>query len=113
MKNETENFNPSIVALKTGDKLITVLREAFEGEGEDQKGICLVMNYPYELTIDDSKDNDLQVKFSRWCPYSVNTEYRIPYDSVLAIGQPDPGLAQAYQQKVEEVVKVNSQETND
>jgi hypothetical protein len=97
MTTEASKLTPSIVILKTGEKLITILQEAFEGEGDDQKGICLVMNHPYVLSLisienQDNPEQDLQVKFSKWCPY----------DGVLAIGQPDLGLAQAYQAKIEQ-----------
>ena len=114
MTTEVSKLNPSIVILKTGEKLITILQEAFEGEGEDQKGICLVMNHPYELALinvnnQDNPDQDLQVKFSKWCPYAVDTQYRIPYDGVLAIGQPDAGLAQAYQAKIEQAQAIIAQ----
>lgn len=112
MTTETPKVNPSIVVLKTGEKLITVLQEAFEGEGDNQKGICLVMSHPYELYLigvnnQENPEQDLQVKFSKWCPYSIDTQYRIPYDGVLAIGQPDPGLAQAYLAKVEQFEQVS------
>jgi hypothetical protein len=98
-------MNPSIVILKTGEKLITILQEVFEGVDEDKKGICLLMNHPYELTLInvnnvENSDQDLQVKYSKWCPYSTDTQFRIPYDGVLAIGQPDPGLSLAYETKV-------------
>lgn len=118
MTTEAPKLNPSILILKTGEKLITILQEAFEGEGEDQKGICLVMSHPYELnlvSVDniENPEQDLQVKFSKWCPYAIDTQYRIPYDSVLAIGQPDPGLAQAYQAKIEQAQEIfNSQNEN-
>lgn len=106
MTTEAPKLNPSIAVLKTGEKLITILQEAFEGEGDNQKGICLVMSYPYELHLVDvnnqqNPEQDLQVKFSKWCPYSIDTQFRIPYDGVLAIGQPDPGLSQAYLAKIE------------
>lgn len=99
-------LSPSIVVLKTGEKLITILQEVFEGEGDERKGICLLMNYPYELELvkAESQDNpelDLQVKYTKWCPYAVDTQYRIPYDGILTIGVPDPGLAQVYQAKVD------------
>jgi len=100
------DLKPSIVILKTGDKLITILQEVFEGEDETRKGVCLVMNYPYELNLvsvpnEADPEKDLQVKFSKWCPYALDASYRIPYDSVLTIGDPDPGLAEAYRKKVE------------
>jgi len=99
-------LNPSIVVLRTGEKIITILQEVFEGEGEERKGICLVMNYPYELslmTVDgqENAEQDLQVKYTKWCPYSIDSQYRIPYDGILTIGVPDAGLASAYLQKVE------------
>jgi hypothetical protein len=109
MTTEAPKLNPSIVVLKTGEKLITVLQEAFDGEGENQKGICLVMNHPYELSLVENKkkqDQDLQVKFGKWCPYATDVQFRIPYDGVLAIGSPDAGLAEAYKAKIEEYTKV-------
>lgn len=107
MTTEASKLTPSIVILKTGEKLITILQEAFEGEGDDQKGICLVMNHPYVLSLisienQDNPEQDLQVKFSKWCPYATDVQFRIPYDGVLAIGQPDLGLSQAYQAKIEQ-----------
>ncbi len=110
-------MNPSIVILKTGEKLITVLQEVFEGQGEDKKGICLVMNHPYELTLinvpnAENPEQDLQVKYSKWCPYSTDVQFRIPYDGVLAIGQPDPGLSSVYEMKVkqaEELLAIQNQ----
>ena len=99
-------LNPSIVVLRTGEKIITILQEVFEGEGEERKGICLVMNYPYELSLmavdgQENAEQDLQVKYTKWCPYSIDSQYRIPYDGILTIGVPDAGLASAYLQKVE------------
>ena len=117
MSEEAAKINPSVVVLKTGEKLITILQEVFEGEDEDRKGVCLVMNYPYELSLfsapnETDPEKDLSVKFSKWCPYSVETSFRIPYDGILTIGQPDPGLTQAYLAKVEatrEIENRNSQ----
>lgn len=105
MSEETK-LNPSVVVLKTGEKLITILQEVFEGEGDEKKGICLLMNYPYELSLisspnEENPDKDLQVKFSKWCPYATDTSFRVPYDSILTIGAPDPGLTQAYMAKVD------------
>lgn len=106
-------LQPSIVVLKTGEKLITILQEAFEGEGESRKGICLVMNYPYELELINTPSpeetvSDLQVKFSKWCPYAIDSQYRIPYDGILTVGIPDPGLTTAYKAKVDATVQMEA-----
>jgi len=108
MSEDTSTLNPSIVVLKTGEKLITILQEVFEGEGDTKKGVCLVMNYPYELSLiavpnEDDPEKDLQVKYSKWCPYSLESSFRIPYDGILTIGAPDPGLTSAYMAKVDVV----------
>jgi len=108
MTEETKqptDLQPSVVVLNTGEKLITILQEAFEGEGEERKGICLIMNFPYELSLSsvpnpENPDRDLQVKFSKWCPYAIEQQYRIPYNGILTVATPDPGLAQAYRAKI-------------
>jgi hypothetical protein len=111
------NKSPTIVILKTGEKLITLIQEAFEGDEENRKGICLVFTHPYVLSLvevnnTDNPEQDLQVKFSKWCPYSTDVQYKIPYDGVLAIGQPDPGLSLAYQSKIEQAEKIIAENKN-
>lgn len=106
-----ENTNASIVVLKTGAQIICDLKEVFDGEGEDKKGICLLVIHPYELSLISTPDisesqQDLQVKFSKWCPYSLDYQYKIPYDSVMAIGMPDAGLEQAYRTKIEHLTQM-------
>jgi hypothetical protein len=101
----------TVVILKTGEQIICDLKEVYEGEGDDKKGICLMMRHPYVLSLievnnTDNPQQDLQVKFGRWCPYSSDHQFRIPYDSVIAYGAADPGLDQAYQAKVEVVEQV-------
>ena len=42
----------SVVTLKTGDRVITELKEIFDEEGDAKKGICLLMEEPYILKLD-------------------------------------------------------------
>ena len=44
----------SVVTFKTGDRVITELKEIFDEEGKDRKGICLLMEEPYILSLDGS-----------------------------------------------------------
>lgn len=100
----------SVITLKTGDRIITELKEAFEGEGEEKKGICLVMEEPYVLSLDGTSPQYLteqlgaeyQVRFSKWNPYSPDSLFKIPYDCIMTISSPEPGLQQAYEQKIEQ-----------
>ena len=72
------------------------------------------MIHPYVLSLVSAPDTaesqqDLQVKFSKWCPYAVDYQYKIPYDSVMAIGVPDAGLEQAYRAKVDIITQAMNQ----
>ena len=108
-----ETQTASIVILKIGTQIICDLKEVFDEEAENKKGICLLMIHPYELSlINSAKENmsqDLQVKFSKWCPYSMDYQYKIPYDSVMAIGVCDTGLEQAYRDKIKNLNKIMNQ----
>lgn len=100
----------SIITLKTGDRIITDLKEAFDGDGDDKKGICLIMDEPYVLNLDggtpqyltEQHGMEYQVRFSKWNPYSPDTMFKIPYDCVMTISNPEPGLQKAYEQKIDE-----------
>jgi len=108
-------MSTSIVILNTGEKIITDLQEAFSGADDDRKGVCLIMKHPYSLflsEVDTDDEMDLQVQFSKWCPFSIDTEFKIPYDSVMSIGLPDPTLASAYESKIAKVEELQKTETN-
>lgn len=100
----------SILTLKTGDRIITELKEIFDEEGENRKGVCLLMEDPYILNLagenpqylTEQYNMEYQVKFSKWNPYSVDWQYKIPYDSVMTISNPEPGLQKAYENKIQE-----------
>ena len=98
----------SVITLKTGDRIITDLKEAYDGEGDDKKGICLIMEEPYVLNLDGTTPQYLteahcmeyQVRFSKWNPYSPDIMFKIPYDCVMTISNPEPGLQKAYESKL-------------
>jgi hypothetical protein len=108
-----ESMNVSVVILKNGDQIVCDLKEVYEGEGDDRKGICLLMIHPYLLSLIavenvENPQQDLQVKFSRWCPYSTDTQFKIPYDTVMSIGTCDPNLSVAYVNKVNQVEEITN-----
>lgn len=98
-------MSTSIVILKTGEQIICNLKELFDGEGENKKAICLLMRNPFSLSIvevpmQNEIGTDLQVKFSRWCPYTTDAEFKLPYDAVLSVASSDVNLEQAYLEKI-------------
>jgi len=75
------------------------------------------MEEPYILNLDGSQPQYLteqygmeyQIKFSKWNPYSSDWQYKIPYDSVMTISNPEPGLQEAYENKIKEKREVLNQ----
>lgn len=108
-------MSTSIVILKTGEQIICDLKELFDGDGEDKKGVCLLMKNPFSLSIvevplQNEIGTDLQVKFTRWCPYSPDVEFKLPYDAIMSIASCEINLEQAYLEKVNAEVTENIEE---
>lgn len=94
----------SIAVLTTGERVITDLQELRENNDPEGKPICLVMIRPYILNVEkttgDPTNQEVQVRFSKWLPYSNETQFRVAFSTVISIGSPDPGLLEAYAQTV-------------
>jgi len=97
----------AIAVLQTGERVITELQEVREDNKEDGKPICLMFVRPYILnteSVSNDANQEVQVRFSKWLPYSSDTQFKIPFASVMAVGTADPGLAQAYNNTVQQAV---------
>ena len=111
----------SIITLKTGDRIITELKEIFDGEEEYKKGVFLLMEDPYVLNLDGGQPQYLteqhgmeyQVRFSKWNPYSTDWQFKIPYDCVMTISEPEPGLENAWKQKLTQKKEIENDGTNE
>ena len=97
----------AIAVLQTGERVITELQEVREENKEDGKPICLMFVRPYILnteSVSNEANQEVKVRFSKWLPYSSDTQFKIPFSSVMAVGTADPGLAQAYNNTVQQAV---------
>ena len=97
----------AIAVLQTGERVITELQEVREDNKEDGKPICLMFVRPYTLnteSVSNDANQEVQVRFSKWLPYSSDTQFKIPFASVMAVGTADPGLAQAYTNTVQQAI---------
>ena len=110
----------SVVTLKTGERVITDLKEIFDGDDENKKGVCLLMEDPYILEmvgdrpqyITEQYQMEYSVKFSKWNPYSSDWQFKIPYDCIMTISDPEPQLLASYSDKVEKVKELNNDRTD-
>ena len=98
----------AIAVLQTGERVITELQEVREDNKEDGKPICLMFVRPYILNVEGTDDatvnQEVQVRFSKWLPYSSDAQFKIPFASVMAVGTADPGLGQAYTNTVQQAI---------
>jgi len=109
-----------VVTLKTGDRVITNLKEVFDGEGDNQRGVCLLMEDPYLLDmvgdtpqyLAEEYRMEYRIKFSKWNPYSTDWQYKVPYDCIMTISEPEPGLQTSYERKIEQQKEVTNDGTN-
>lgn len=105
----------AIVVLQSGERVITDLQEVREENKEDGKPVCLMFVRPYNLNVESTDqavvNQEVQVRFSKWLPYSSDTQFKIPFASVMAVGTADPGLSQAYAQTVEQAVAAEQSAT--
>lgn len=94
----------SIVVLTTGERVIAQLQEVRENNDPEGKPVCLIMQRPYilnvEKTVGDPANQEVQVRFTKWLPYSSDTQFRVAFSTLLTIGTPDDGLVEAYQNTV-------------
>ena len=66
----------SIITLKTGERIITELKEVYDQEGEDKKGLCLLMEEPYVLHLDTQQPQYLTEQLG--AEYTVCLLYTSP-----------------------------------
>jgi len=88
---------PKIVLTKYGEKLITAVGEVTDTE--TGKGLGFVFKCPYTLSMTPSAEGQFSVNFTKWIPYSIDNEFKVPYDVVSAVGEPEPDILNVYIEK--------------
>lgn len=99
--------NAIVVLAGTHERIICNLQEVREGDEQDGKPVCLIMIRPYTLNLEPADPNqpsgqEVQVRFNKWIPFSIDTQFKIPFSSVTCVGAVDPGLDEAYVRTVQQ-----------
>lgn len=91
-----------VLTLITGEQLICSLSEVIDND----KPICLLMQNPYVIKLIPSVDVNEEgqptaftVNYTKWMPCSADNQFRIGYNSVVCVGDPDPQIADTYMSK--------------
>lgn len=82
-----------IVMLKNGHHIITKINELYLEEKEEP--FCFLLTAPLIITY-KSKEEELELSFTLWSPFSKSVEYRIPFDYVVSMGEPKDDILEKY-----------------
>lgn len=104
---------PRVMILNSGERIISGVSEVTDENGQ---GICLLLKCPYILDMaptgdynTDGNPSQFSINFTKWFAYSKSEEFRIPYTSVVALGEPEDGILDVYMKKFGE--KLNDNDT--
>jgi hypothetical protein len=94
---------PKVLLMKSGERLIAGLSELTDQEGN---GVCFIIRSPYIMGMSPAGElsaegdpTQFQINFTKWFPFSSDIQFKIPYTSVVAIGEPDPNILSVYIEK--------------
>lgn len=106
---------PRVLVLVSGERIIAGLSEVTDDDG---KGVCLVVRCPYILNMipteelnDEGAPAQFTINFAKWLAYSSSDEFRIPYSSVIAIGEAEESILDVYMKRFGD--KLNAGTTDD
>lgn len=97
-----------IFHLVTGQQVIAGHAELFDEETQKGKGFPpgLLMKCPYVLSMSpygdvspDGSPAQFNVNFTKWMPYSLDDQFKIPIYQVIALGEPEQGILDVYLEK--------------
>jgi hypothetical protein len=89
---------PKVVVLKTGERVVAGLAEVIDNE--TNKAVCLLLRCPYILTLRPKDESgDFEVNFTKWIPFSSDKQFRVSYDALVAIGEVEESILNAYMEK--------------
>lgn len=94
---------PKVLLMKSGERLIAGLSELTDSEGN---GVCFIIRCPYILSMipagqvsSEGDATQFQINFTRWFPFSSDQQFKIPYTTIVAIGEPDENILNVYLEK--------------
>lgn len=94
---------PRVMILNSGERIIAGVSEVTDENGQ---GLCLLLRCPYILEMAptgeynaEGNPSQFSINFTKWFAYSTSDEFRVPYASVVAIGEPEEGILDVYMKR--------------
>lgn len=102
---------PKVLTLVTGDEIITFLSEM---KDDQDNPVCFLITHPYRLIVIPSEELNesgnpvsFNINYVRWMPTSSDYQFRIPFSSVIAIGEPETQILETFKSKFTELNDAN------
>ena len=98
----------NIVHLVSGEQIISKLTEMRDNQGEP---FCFLLQAPMKLSlVPGETENDTQINYFPWSPFSGTREFRIGFEKIVSIGEPLPHVLDSYVEIVQPVYPLLSPE---
>lgn len=92
-----------VLVMQSGERVIAGISEMTDEEGN---GLGFIIRSPYILGMTPSGQissegdpSEFQINFTKWFPFSTDIQFKIPYISVTAIGEPHENILNIYLEK--------------
>lgn len=95
-----------IVLLKNGQTIITKLSELNNDEGNP---LCFLFEVPF-VVFTSEKDPETKIGLSKFMSFSKSVNFRIPFNEVLTIGDPQEFILKKYVEIVQPYFPIVSEE---
>lgn len=82
-----------LVLLKSGYHIITKLSELND---DSEKPICFLMEVPFVVFTSPNPEEDTKIGMAKFMPYSKSPNFRISFDEVVTIGEPQEFIVKKY-----------------
>ena len=99
-----------IVHLATGEQVVTKIQEVKDGDEVQCFNFVMPMTLSMKIPKEDSGEKPL-VSLYPFSPFSVETEWRIGFDQVVAIGRCSPIILNKYVDTVQPLYPILDQKT--
>lgn len=95
-----------IILLKSGQTIITKLSELNNDEGNP---LCFLFEVPFVVFTSD-KDPETKIGLSKFMSFSKSVHFRIPFNEVVTIGDPQDFILKKYVEIVQPYFPIISEE---
>ena len=102
-----DKLNILILTLKTGEEVITNVKDHIEKTDGIERKVCYNMVYPFILTRSGPiQDKQVGMLLTPWKIFSCDTSFLIGFDQVINMCTPLPSVIDQYKQACDQFIKI-------